>query len=149
MTIIHTMIGNGKKYSLEMGLLMGLKGSRAVKLILLWSDFCWHSCRLSGHWVLASQRHKRFILPELHLIATGGTQSRLSVFVLRNHLLTSCHHPHTQGITHLQHTAQNTGDLNPPVEHPVKNCFRFPSILGVPSARNRIKVKLCHGCCLH
>lgn len=62
--------------------------------------------------------------------------SDLTLFVFSNHLLTSCHHHSTQAITHLQHTAQNTGDLNPPVEHPVKNCFPLPSILEVPSVRN-------------
>lgn len=80
-------------------------------------------------------------LPELS--PAGGTLSDLTLFVFSNHPLTSCHHPNAQAITQLQHAAQDTGDLNPPVEHPVKNGLPFPSILEGPSACNWIKVKLC------
>lgn len=63
--------------------------------------------------------------------------SDLTLFVFSNHPLPSCHHPNTEAIAHLpQRAPQNTVDLNPPVEHPVKNRFPFPSILEVPSARN-------------
>lgn len=44
-----------------------------------------------------------------------GDWVRLSAF--GNHLLTSCHHPNTQAITHLQHTLY-VGDVHQPVGHP-------------------------------